>query len=418
MLLGDHAQAPSCRAQLTALRAGAAVALGLICLSPLPAQALDLTFGAALRLDGDDNPDLDDSTSDGLTQAQLRFNLDGLWDTGSAQLAFGFAGQFQGDISGPGSGRNTRFSSPSAYVSYSQAAANSSFTMGLALLETDLTRNQAIDDFDENVGHRRTVTANAGFTVGDSSSLGFAANLFHDDVTYSDDPSGTQVDYRRTRLNTQTRMDITEVMQATLGLGFGHYEADDGTDRDSVTADFGLNIARPFGVASATLQYAETDGKDRVSLRVGHTFEMPRGTQSISIGMARGPGGEFYGVGSLGLSLATPNGGWSATLDRGLSTGQTTDTEVIFTQLSVSYAHALSPVDGLSFDVGYAERETLSNGATVTRADIGASYNRALSDEWSVNVGIRHRARWQSAGSDDSGNSAFVELRHTLQRQY
>lgn len=419
MIRGDDVQAPSCRAQATAWRASTALALcAAVCLPALPAQALDLTFGAALRVDSEDNPDLNDATKDGLTQAQLRLSLDGLWDTGDTQLAFGLAGQLQGDISGPGSGRNTRFSSPSLYFDYARQSANAGFTLGARLREDDLTRNQAIDDFDENVGHRRTSTVSAGFTLGNSSSLGFSANLGHDDVSYRDDPSGTQVDYRRTRLNTQTRMDITEVMQATLGLGWGRYESDTGADRQSWSADLGLNIDRPNGVASAVLNYADTEGKDRLSLRVGHTYEMPLGTQSVSLGMARGPGGDFFAIGTLGLSLATQNGGWTATLDRGLSTGQSTDTEVILTRVGLSYSHALSPVAGLTFDINYAENETLATGTTVARADIGAAYSRALSDQWSLNLGLRHRERWRSAGTDDSTNSAFIELRHTLNVQY
>lgn len=414
MFRGDMHHVPGRRVRYAAILASTALVGSGFFMVASPAQALDLTFGAAFRIDSEDNPDLNDSTKDGLTQAQLNLSLDGLLDTPNAQLSFGIAGQYQGDIDGPGSGNNTRFANPQIYANYARQAANSSFSLNASVRESDLTRNQAIDDFDENVGHRRTHTLGTGFSVGDSSSLGFSANLTHDDVTYSDDPSGTQVDYRRTRLSTQTRMDLSEVMQLNLGLGAAHYEADDGTDRDSWNADLALNVARPFGVASATLRYTETEGSDRVSLSLGHTFEMPRGTQSLKVGMSRGPSGDYFVVGSLGLQLATPNGGWTASLDRGFSAGETTDSEALFTRVSMNYNHALSPVAGLQFDVNFAERETLSSGNSTTRAEIGASYSRSLTQNWSMNVGVRHRERWQDPGSDDSTNSAFFELRHTL----
>lgn len=419
MFLGDHAQAPSCRAQDITWRAALSVlALSAAGLLASPAQALDLTFGSALRIDSEDNPDLDDSTDDGLTWAELRLNLDGLMDVGAAQLAFGAAGQLQGDLFGPGSGKNTRFANPLLYLDYARQSANASFTFSARLQEADLTQNQAIDDFDENVGTRRTRTLSTGFSVGDSSSLGFSATLTHDDVTYRDDPNGTQVDYQRTRLDTQTRMDLNEVTQLTVGLGWSQYEDEDGSNNDTLTADLGLNIARPFGVASASLSYSETDGNEDISLSVGHTFEMPRGTQSFRIGVGRAPDGGLTAVGSLGLQLATPNGGWTGSFDRGFASDATTDTEEVFTQLGLSYAHALTPVDGLSFDVAYVERETLSTGETTTRAEIGARYNRQLNNDWSLSMGVRHRARWRSADTDDSTNSAFIELRHTLSAQY
>lgn len=399
------------------LARGCAAGLILIGALAAPVAALDLGFGAALRLEAEDNPDLNPATDDAVSRAALRLTLDGVTETRSARLGFGLAGSLYGDLAGPGAVQQARLGDPFAYLDYARQGAGASLSLRASWREADLARGQTLDDFDEAAGIRSTATLDAGLTLFDDARAGLSLGARSEQVRYRDD-GGAQTDYTRNRAEIGLRLDLTETARADLRLSYSVYEARGGDPRETWDLGAGLRIARSFGTASADLDLTRTEGGDRVSLRLGHSLEMPRGTQSFSFGAARGPSGTVQMVGSLDLQWQTPRGLLTAGLDRGFTSGESDDADVLRSRLAVGYRQELGPLDALRLDMSLAQNETLASGDTVTRAELGATWSRALTEDWSLDLSLRHRLRWQDPGTDGRSSAAVLELRRTFSARY
>ena len=132
------------------------------------------------------------------------------------------------------------------------------------------------------------------------------------------------------------------------------------------------------------------------------------------LGFTRGSSGETFINGGLNLTRALPNGNLNLDLARTVSSGSLEDTEQVSTSLRIGYLRELTPLSSLGVDINWAEVEQTDAGTDTTSASIEASYRRELTQDWGMNVGVRHRFRDDGVNGSANSNEVFLDLRRTF----
>ena len=378
-----------------------------------PAIAGELTFGSAFRLEYNSNPDLDDGSDDAATRFFSRPSLRYVTETPVARMDLGATATMRRTLQG--SDGNDGFTDPRVFFDYARESASASFSLSGSLRESNLAVTGDIDDFDEDTGTRRTAILDTGLQLREDAPFGIGLTAGRTRVTYDND-GGTQTDYTRSRFGLNARMDINEITRATLGLSYDVYQADGGSARDTWGLTASLIRERPLGDSRVTLGLNDTPGGTRSSLTFGHTVDTPLGTQGLRLGITRTASGDLSATGGFDLSYDLPNGALTATLDRRVTSGETDDAETTLTRAAAAWNHTLSPLASLRFDLSYAESDT--GTATSANTEFGATYSRELTEDWALDVGLRHRQRVRDPGTDGASNTAFIELRRSLSLRF
>ena len=395
-----------------ALRTTSALGLALA-LFATPALAGELTFGGSWRLETNSNPDRNDSTDDTATRFISRPSVSYVTETPAARFELGATATLRRTLEG--STARDGFTDPRVFFDYARSAADASFGLSGSVVENDLVGNREIDDFDTNGGVRRTTDLGFSLDLREDAPFGIGLSGGQTRVTYSDN-GGAQSDYTRSRLGLTTRLDINPVTRATFGLRYDVFDAEDALARETWGFDAGLTRDRPLGRSSLTLGVTDTPGGTRSSLSFGHSFDTPLGTQNLRLGVTRTATGDLSTVGGFDLSYDLPNGGLTASLDRRVTSDQEDDSEVVLTRARASWNHALSPLASLRFDLSFAESEDSTD--TTANTELGATYSRELTSDWSMDLGVRHRQQRREVGADNSSNTAFIELRRSLSLRF
>lgn len=397
------------RASLTALALCLGLGLGA------PAAAGELTFGTAVRLSADDNPDRDDATDDATRRLITRFSLGYVTETEASRLELGATAALRRGLGANATPDELDLNDPNLFFNYTRSAAAARFGLSGSVRENDLATTQDVDDFDTNAGIRRTTDLDMSLNLRDDAPFGIGLTAGQTVVTYRDD-GGAQTDYTRSRLGLSTRLDINPVTTATLGLRYDLFDAEDAAAQETWGLNAGITRERPLGRSSLSLGMTETEDGTRSSLTFGHAFDTPLGSQNLRLGVTRTSDGDLSTVGGFDLSYDLPNGGLTASLDRSVTSDEEDDSEVVLTRARASWSHALSPLASLRFDLSFAESEDSTN--TTANTELGATYSRELTPDWSMDLGLRHRQQRRDVGADNSSNTAFIELRRSLSLRF
>ncbi len=282
--------------------------------------------------------------------------------------------------------------------------------------EIDLAQDRTIDDFDSLTGKRQTSGGTIAYRWGEDRRWGFGLRAAVRDTNFIDAPGET--DWQRAQLGADVRLDLSEAMTLTFDASRNRFKeaGEDPSYSTRVSAD--LSIARPNGtfVIGANADY--TDEGTRTGLSFGRQLDLPSGSLGVRLGLTRGVDGELSTIGTLDWVHVLPNGQISVSLSRGVTSGETTDSETRTTRVALGLTHDLSPRAVLSADFGYAESVETSTGDTTRNGSAGVMVTYDVGQDWLLDAGVRRRLRDDPDTPEAVDNAIFLGLRKTFERQY
>ncbi len=378
-----------------------------------------------LGLETQSNRTLDITDPGRSSAATMGFDLGILSETRTQRFSFDLGGELR-NLDGPDTEGNG-FADPSVALRYDRTSAGARLSLSASLRESDLSDDGLIFDevtqvftFAEGTATRRNTNLSAQLNWRDDAPLGFGVLARLEDNSYRSGRAtgiGGAVlnDTQRLTLGATMRIDLSDASQLNIGLNFSEFETD-GTPgtRETYTLTNALTINRPGGALTFNFDVTDTEEGTRVATNVGGSLQYPLGTLSGRIGATRGVTGETFLSGGINLSRALPRGNLSFGLARNVTSGTLEDTEQVSNSVTFGYRHELNPLSSLSIDANWAEISQTSTGADTISASIGATYNRELTTDWNMNVGIRHRFRDDDVTGRADSNEIFLNVRRNF----
>lgn len=388
-----------------------------------------LTFGTNLRLTASDNAGLEPVSA-------------GTTITASNSLAFGLRDETAVTVlalditttsrltDGPGTdGIDSNFlADPRIKLAYTRLGATARLDLVADLRRSDIAFLRPLTDFggpDGTVtlpidfadltgsGIRESLDFDAQLSLRDDAPFGLVLAAGINDLRYENTSDPELIDASRVYLSATARLDINDVTQANAGLRLSRYtDAVETNDTLGLTA--GLTIARPDGDLRFNLGLDDITDGGRLSLGAGRDFERPLGAYGFDLGVTRDADGDVNLTGALNLRRDFVQGTATASLTQSISSGGTDD-EALQTALSLGYSTELTPLTSLSLTAGYGRSEDTGTGDTVTSASLGATLGYALTEDWSLDLGVSYQMRDEDGVGLAQENSVFVGLSRSFE---
>lgn len=313
------------------------------------------------------------------------------------------------------------FRDPFVSLSWIRATKASSLDVSLGYSSSDLAtlRRSAIDvtnptvDTITSTGTRnRTSLAVTGQYRLDAP-LGYMLGYSYDDVNYTGDSNST--DNTRHRLKAGLRADFDAITQGHATLGYSYFQSDDPDEDGNTTPslELGLDRLQSRGKITTLLRYDDRPGGAVTTLTFGRSLQRPNSAIQWTLGSSFDDGNVDL-VGSVGWNQTLRSGSLSLAFNRAIGTNDADQNE-LQTGLRAGYSHTLTARDQLALSVGYAESQLSgSGGGTAYDGYLTASWNRALTADWGMNVGYEHRISKDTDTSEASSDSIFVGLSRTF----
>lgn len=427
---------------------GSVVALGTA-VTPVWAQnspkSGNLTFSTAVDIDT--NPNL--STTSAGTVFSASENLSFGFKTESSFQFLEFFGSGGVNFSKTvGSTSSTSVNKPQGTLHYFRDGANAnldlaaSFWSGDVVSAFDADPSSAVSIIvDTGTLSKTTATATANWGLG--APLGFSLDASHkrDDYAGTTDPN--LFDSRTTSLGLTARARISPTTQADFSITGSLYDASDALATSKETVDYQVQLTHqvnpalsingtlgfqeqattaggvttassgPFGglgfvQALSTgsifgdVSYDGTGSTTSAAATLGRQVDFPQGSLTASLTADWGSARGTQLLGSAAFSRQFPDGSFDVSLSQSLST-DSLNQDIKYTHLGVGFQKTLNSVSGidLSLDLSRSEDGGVGSAATVDRATLTTSYSRALTSDWNMSAGYRHR-RFTGAENSDS----------------
>jgi hypothetical protein len=389
-------------------------------------RGVALQFGVEQRLETDSNLGLDTPSQGRTTQATTRLSFQVTSDTGISQLTFGAGGLFR-VANGPGtSGTDAGFADPSLTFGYGRTSASADLRINATIREQDISFLRALDAFIDDdgtidlpddfsdlngEGTRRDASLDVTYRWGLDAPFGGSFVAGVRDLSYQDATDADLNDSRRYHVGAGLRFALSQVTELTTDLRYSTFDEDGVADsRGTLRLDTGLAITRPNGKAFGRLTAEDTEDGTRLGLTFGRDLELPAGALSASIGVTRDAEGDLQLTGALSGRQDLANGALTGSLQRTVRS-DSDDAEEVLTNLRIGYTRELSPLSSLSLDLGYANSQSTATNDSTSNTSVSATYNRALTSDWNLDLGYRHRIRDTDTDGRANSDSVFLSLR-------
>lgn len=436
-------------------------ALGICLASGAGAQSV--TFGLDQRFEVDDNLALDlDSAGtsyQAITGLSFGYKATTPIDTFSLQ-----ASALWRAVEGPSDVRSG-FDNQRITLGYTREGARAEFGVDASYRRADVAYLRPFEDFIDEEGNlilpedladltgagtRESWAVNANLETGRDMPMGFTLDAGLSGIQYRDTTNPNLTDIDRAHIAAGLRLNLSPVLTGNLGARFATYDADDaaGTYRETTSATLGLTYAAsPILTLQASLGYSiidteefgittTTEGLDlrlggirelpngtisaeisrrvtadgrRLTAQVARSMELPNGALSASIGATSLDGGDPDLIAALNWQHALPTGVINARLSRDVRETNT-DSESLTTSLAIGYAYQINANSGLDFNASYIITDESVPGARVDRATLTAAYRHALTPDWNLYAGYRHRMRDDEGIGRAQSNMVFMSI--------
>jgi hypothetical protein len=410
-------------------------------------------FGITQGFSADSNRDLvpGRSAHSFASTTNLRFGLRSETRTEQFRLETGAGLRFFGIR---GERHQVQFSDPEVSASYRRDGARAGLLLSGRYVREDLRFLRTLDDLVESVpvlddqgvpipedviilpenpgdligrGTRTLTDLSARFDFGRDGPIASTLTADYRALRYSD--GATDPDNTRTSLGAETRLRVSPVTIGQLRLSFSRFEAEDEVrlQRDRIGMRFGLQqelskvlevtvgvgpsrvITRnridgsrdvrsgidgdvsatynlPSGTIGLRLSIVTDEDGARRSISLLRNLELPRGSLSGSLGLTRAADGERLTTARLDYRHLLPRGSLSVQFNRDFGVDARDETQV-FTGLTASYEHTINRVSSLGLNARYLSRDLGDEASLV------ATYRRALTPDWNMNLGYRYDLR-------------------------
>lgn len=330
-------------------------------------------------------------------------------------------------VDGP-AGSSADFADPRLSFGYTRTGANSAFSADAALSSSEIGFLRPFEDFldaggvfvppddlDDLQGTGTRLSRSLAFelALGQEGPFGATFSTAISDLRYRDTSAADLVDTRRSSLGVDLRFALSEVAEATLGLGYDRLEADEAADRE--TTDLGLDLAldAPRGTLTFAAFAAEAPEGIRFGLEAGRSYDLPRGRLTFSLGATRDAAGETALTGNFGY-LQELSEDSALQLSARRSVGSGNDGERLVTSLSADYSRPLTALIGLDFDAAFVRSEDTGTATTTDTVSLGTSLGYTLAQDWSLNLGYRYQMRDETGDGSAADNALFLSLQRSF----
>ena len=388
-------------------------------------RGVQLRFDLDFGLESQTNRTLDVTDPGTTTEARTGLTVGILSATRTQRFAFDLGGELRG-LDGP-TNQDSGFVNPFAFLNYDRSSASSRLSLSASVRESDLNNDGFEFDeetlaftFVEGSATRRNSNFSAEMDFRDDAPFGFGVLVRYEENNFSSGVAtgvtGTALnDTQRLTFGVTARFEFNEVTRLNSALTYTDFEEDNvAGSRETWVLSNDLTIERPRGNLTFGFDITDTPEGSRVAATIGRSLAYPLGIVSGRLGVTRGSSGETFINGGLNLTRALPNGNLNLDLARTVSSGSLEDTEQVSTSLRIGYLRELTPLSSLGVDFNWAEVEQTDAGTDTTSASIEASYQRELTQDWGMNVGVRHRFRDDGVNGSANSNEVFLDLRRTF----
>lgn len=385
---------------------------------------VQLNFAMKLRTEAQDNRALSatDTESSFESVADLSFGI--LTETRTQRFSLDFGGKLRA-INGDNTNVDDGFVEPSVALDYALNSANARLGISASLRENDLSDSDILSDdglevLRANGATRRRTMLETRLDWGNAAPVGFGVFARREENTYSGGtPTGLGGagvnDNLRNTVGASTRMELSPAAALDLSLSYSEFDEDTVPGiRETVSVNSSLTLDRPRGPLTISLGATSVEGDERISASVGRRLEFPSGALTGQIGATRGVDGDGYLTGTVSYSHATPNATINIGLSRDVTSDNQQDTERLQTKLNLGYGRDLSPLSALRFDANWAQSEETSTNQSTTSTTLAATYSRALTPDWALDAGYKHRIRDDDTTGRADSNAVFLELRRAF----
>lgn len=386
---------------------------------PKPALAqetggLSLSFDVSEEFKTRSNPGLKIPAADRETLALTRLGFGLVSETQSQRLNFNLNGTIEA-----GKGADQGITDPTVNFGYRRESAASMLNL------TAFLQQRSVDTLDfissgsagdpiftaiQGTGTQQQTGAKATLELGRDKPFGTSFSLGTTRTEYSDTTDPTLIDNTRDTGRIGFRFDLSQALTLTTDAVVSRRTEEGESGKNTYTLDLGLTADRPDGTFSIDSSFTHADEDNRQILTFGRSRELPRGEISGRIGLGRDASGDINLVGGVDWSQELQRGKLLVSFDRTIS-GNDNDVESRVSRLSVSADHALTPRLTSALDLGLQDSTETLGGASTRTAEVTASLNYALAQDWGLRIGATHRARSYSSGEDAKSTDAFVSLK-------
>lgn len=316
-------------------------------------------------------------------------------------------------------------------------------------------------DFDDTrgEGERQTLTAGLSGVVNEDAPFTFTYNLSTFQIRYDNNTDPDLNDRSENFASTSFLFDITRTTRAVIDLGYDYRDVDDEQQtlrrrgrvsagvnaaldqrttlrfrlgysevktkrqtfdtEDTETGTIGsFGLVRDLRDGEASLNYVldldENGQRDR--LTVGRVFQ--RGTTSYggTLGITTSEGvDKTRPVGTLFISQELPRAKVGARLTQGVGVDDNSR-ETVFTRLGVTYEQDFTSDLSFVLDISAGRKfEEQAQNRETRRLNATASVRKALTEQWDLDVGYRHRYRESDDSTTASSNAVFAAIVRDLQ---
>lgn len=368
---------------------------------PNPRIEGDLTFG--LALERDEEGDISSAFTTG-------FGATLISETPISVLRLTAAGSLRLPLDGDEDDED-RFDGPSVELSYRREVPSATFAVNASYSQDDVDELGEGDDEDDE-GTRRRLAADAFLSLLDDRPLGYEFALRLERIDYEGTTSTDLLDRDRAELATTVRLDFTEVLQARATARVRRTEEEGSEPETDLGFDLETALARPDGRYFGRVSVDETDTGEVVALRVGRDIERPRGPISATLGLRRDEDGDIDPVGTLNIARDLPNGRLTLAAEQGV--GNFDGDDELVTRLATSFTRDLSPLTSLNLDASFLSVRNREDEEDLRILDLGASVSRALTPDWSLDLG--YGVEFRDEGDEDRERTDNLSL--TLRRSF
>lgn len=359
------------------------------------------------------------------------------------------------------------FERPTLNIRYSTGNRSTQFEATLSRRTEDVDAlEEIIDpitgdliDLVDDSGTLETLRFSTGLTTGIDAPFGTETQFSFTRRAYTgtNDPSLTDLD--NYQIGTTLRFDVDPRIRLTASANFQETEEDNETSTTNRTTQYGLGgtfLIDRLWTGTAALRYSvfeteQTVGPFRLTTEnegVGYSLGLSRamrngsiafvlsreesdngevdnfsvtrdrdlrngGTLAWSVGLSEFPDGDVVPLASVSFSRPTIDGNFSVDLTQ--TARLTDDGNVVLTSLGVNYGQEINSISNWSLNGSLTSLDnSLGTEEDQSRASVGVTYNRALTEDWNLSTSLSHNITY--AGGDFDSRASVLSL--SLQRDF
>ncbi|CUH49067.1 hypothetical protein [Ruegeria atlantica] len=437
-------------------------ACSICCFLPASAQenGAGLVFGFNQSLETDDNLDLDPVSAGRTTFASTGLSLGFTHETPLDRIGVSASGVLRA-VNGPGAESgwdNQRFQ-----LDYGREGVQSAFGFNASYLQSNIEFLRPLQDFENpdgeielppdlddlnGTGNRERYRSGLEFELGRDAPIGadFRANYLSLKYTDTTDPGLNDSD--RINLDANLYLRFLPFAEGIIGADYRFFDQNDAeqTQRETKTGYAGVNVelspiwrlearfgyttidTREFGITTRTdgptgllrlerdmpngtidaeLSQIVTDDGDIRNYLVGRSLELPTGGLAFTAGFADSELDSPDFIGSLNWVQELPRGEFSARFQRSLDFDEDKG-NILRTALFLGYFHEINNISGINLNAGYTISDELTR--TIDRANVTASYQYSLTEDWALSTGYRYRMREELTDPRAQSHSIFFNI--------